>query len=149
MLCSAHQRVTDCPLFWQSATRWLHSMRFCRAFALRIVISPIFPSQSMRLAGNRWQYYRQSQKSRLSRFDSMEVYESHLHSLTTGGRFQSGLSFDAYSNSNNSEGVSPKKDYFKEPGENCERDSDCPKEKRPCNTAWQNATCWKGRFSWA
>ena len=97
MLCSEHQRLTDWPLFRQSATRWLHSMRLCRAFAPRIVTLSISisssPCDSLAVEGITSDNLQRLPQTRI---DSMVVYESPLHSLMAGELFQSGLIFDAY-----------------------------------------------------
>lgn len=97
MLCSEHQRLTDWPLFRQSATRWLHSMRLCCAFAPRIVTLSISisssPCGSLAVDGITSDNLQRLPQTRI---DSMEVYENPLHSLMAGELFQSGLIFDAY-----------------------------------------------------
>ena len=102
MLCSEHQRLTDWPLFRQSATRWLHSMRLCCAFAPRIVTLSISisssPCDSLAVEGITSDNLQRLPQTRI---DSMEVYESPLHSFMTGSRFQPGHTFDAYDHSNN------------------------------------------------
>ena len=87
-------RLTAVPAVRYTLTPF-HEAALC-FYTLDRKLSSAVSSQSMRFAGSRWHSQRQRQKLPQTRIDSMEVYESPLHSLMTGTRFQPDHMFDAH-----------------------------------------------------